>query len=110
MVAMRHAVADRDRAELATALRAQSVPAGEVNTVRENLEDPHIQARGMVQHFTHPTAGAFPALRNPLRFEGLDDPVLGTPPLLGADTDTILRDELGYGAEEIARLREERVV
>jgi crotonobetainyl-CoA:carnitine CoA-transferase CaiB-like acyl-CoA transferase len=64
----------------------------------------------MVQHFTHPTAGAFPALRNPLRFEGLDDPVLGTPPLLGADTDTILRDELGYGAEEIARLREERVV
>ena len=80
MAAMRAAVAERERRPLAEALRARGVPAGEVNSVRDILEDPHIQARCMVQAFDHPTAGHFPALRNPLRFEGFDDPAVGTPP------------------------------
>ena len=109
MDAMRAAVAARDRAPLAEALRAQGVPAGEVNGVREILADPHIAARGMVQHFDHPTAGRFPALRNPLRFEGFDDPALGTPPLLGADTDAALA-ALGLDTAAIAALRAERVI
>ena len=109
MQAMRAAVAVRDRAPLAEALRAQGVPAGEVNSVREILADPHIQARGMVQSFDHPTAGRFPALRNPLRFDGFDDPALGTPPLLGADTDTALA-ALGLDTAEIATLRADRVI
>ncbi len=110
MAAMRTAVAARDRTALAEALRARSVPAGEVNTVREILADPHMAARGVVSGFDHPTAGRFPALRNPLRFDGFDDPVTGTPPLLGADTDAILAAELGFGAAEIAALRAERVL
>ena len=110
MQAMRQAIAGRDRAELAEALRAADVPAGELNTVREILDDPHTQARGMVAEFTHPDAGAFPALRNPLRFEGFDNPDLGTPPALGADTDAVLREELGLDAAEIAGLRDERVI
>ena len=109
MVAMRAAVSDRDRGPLAEALRELGVPAGEVNSVREILSDPHIQARGMVQSFDHPTAGRFPALRNPLRFDGFDDPALGTPPLLGADTDAAL-GALGLDAAEIAGLRAERVI
>ena len=110
MSAMRAVIAQRDRTELAEALRAVSVPAGEVNTVREILQDPHIQARGMVSSFQHPTAGAFPALRNPLRFDGFDNPVTGTPPLLSADTETILREELGLDEAAVAALRAERVI
>lgn len=110
MAAMRTAVAARDRTPLAEALRAKSVPAGEVNSVREILDDPHIKARGMVTGFDHPTEGSFPALRNPLRFDGFDDPITGTPPLLGADTDTVLANELGIGMDEIATLRAERVL
>lgn len=110
MGAMRQAVAARERAPLAEALRARGVPAGEVNTVREILDDPHTKARGMVTAFDHPTEGRFPALRNPLRFEGFDNPVTGTPPLLGADTDAVLAEELGLGADEIATLRAERVL
>jgi len=108
--AMRTAVAARDRTPLAEALRALGVPAGEVNSVREILGDPHIKARGMVAGFDHPTEGHFPALRNPLRFDGFDDPATGTPPLLGADTDAILAAELGLAAAEIAELRAERVL
>lgn len=110
MAALRSAVAQRDRTPLAEALRAEGVPAGEVNTVREILNDPHILARGMISGFDHPTEGAFPALRNPLRFDGFDNPVTGTPPLLGADTDDVLHSELGMDDSMIAELRAERVI
>lgn len=109
MTAMRDAMARRDRAPLAEALRAADVPAGEVNTVREMLDDPHTRARGMVDAFEHPTAGRFPALRNPLRFDGFDPPSLGTPPLLGADTDAALR-ELGLDDAAVAELHADGVV
>ncbi len=109
MQAMREAIARRDRGLLAEALRAADVPAGEVNSVREILNDPHMQARGVVQRFEHPTEGPFPALRNPLRFEGFDDPAAGTPPLLGADTDTMLQ-ELGLDTAEMAALRAEGAI
>jgi len=110
MAAMRTAVAARDRASLAEALRSHGVPAGEVNTVREILADPHILARGMIGSFDHPTVGRFPALRNPLRFEGFENASIGTPPLLGADTASILETELGLDADALASLRAERVI
>jgi crotonobetainyl-CoA:carnitine CoA-transferase CaiB-like acyl-CoA transferase len=105
MAAMRSAIAQRDRHALAEALRAANVPAGEVNTLREILGDPHTLARRSVGTFEHPRAGNFRALRTPLRFEGYDDPEVGTPPLLGSDTDDILRNELGLDDEAIAKLR-----
>ncbi|TDR92930.1 CaiB/BaiF CoA transferase family protein [Enterovirga rhinocerotis] len=110
MAAMRDACALRDRRPLAEALRARQVPAGEVNSLREILDDPHTRARGMVQTFEHPLEGTVRALRNPLRFEGLDDPHTGTPPRLGQDTDSILADELGFDAAAIADLRTKGVV
>jgi crotonobetainyl-CoA:carnitine CoA-transferase CaiB-like acyl-CoA transferase len=110
MAAMRTAVAARDRAPLAEALRAAGVPAGEVNTVSESIEDAHIQARGVVGSFEHPVEGSVRALRTPLRFEGLDDPEIGTPPLLGADTDAILSEDLGLTEDEIAELRKEGAI
>jgi crotonobetainyl-CoA:carnitine CoA-transferase CaiB-like acyl-CoA transferase len=109
MVAMRASAASRDRAALALALRAAGVPAGEVNSVRDILNDEHIRARGMVAGFDHPTAGPFPALRNPLRFQGHDDPSLGTPPVLGADTDAVLGG-LGLTADDIHALRAEGAI
>lgn len=98
MAAMREALAGRKRADVAEALRAAGVPAGEVNTVAQALADPHVQARGMVAEFRHPTAGAFPALRNPLRFTGYDAPSLGTPPLHGADSAALAAE---FGLKEI---------
>jgi crotonobetainyl-CoA:carnitine CoA-transferase CaiB-like acyl-CoA transferase len=97
MSAMRAALAPRERKEVADALRDRGVPAGEVNSVAQALADPHVVARGMVDRFEHPRAGSFPALRNPLRFTGYDDPYVGVPPLLGADTEAI-ETELGAKA------------
>lgn len=110
MDAMRTAIAARDRAPLAEALRAVGIPAGEVNTTREILSDPHMEARGVVGTFEHPAEGTVRALRTPVRFDGFESPEIGCPPLLGAHTDTILRDEMELSDAEIASLREEGVI
>ena len=106
MQAMTAAIAKRERTEIAEALRAAGVPAGEVNSVREILSDRHIAERGMVQEFDHPTAGKFPALRTPLQFSGFENPKTSAPPLLGADTDAVLSNLLGLSSEAIGKLRE----
>ncbi|MEZ5881341.1 MAG: CoA transferase [Nitratireductor sp.] len=106
MQAMTAAIAKRERTEIAEALRAAGVPAGEVNSVREILSDRHIAERGMVQEFDHPTAGKFPALRTPLQFSGFENPKTSAPPLLGTDTDAVLSSLLGLSSEAIGKLRE----
>ncbi|TDD33393.1 CoA transferase [Actinomadura sp. KC06] len=98
------------RDELAEALRAVDVPAGEVKSAREALADPHIDARRMVGHFDHPTEGRFSALRTPLRLDETEYPEPGVPPLLGADTDAVLTGLLGLDRAELARLREEGTI
>ncbi|WP_217578692.1 CaiB/BaiF CoA-transferase family protein [Mesorhizobium sp. GbtcB19] len=110
MGAMRAVILQHDRAPLAERLRAAGIPAGEVNTVREILSDPHMAAREVVGAFEHPTAGRFSALRTPIRYEGFDDPQIGCPPRLGADTGRILAGELGLSMAEIATLEAEGVV
>ena len=87
------------------------MPVGEVKTVREALSDPHTQARHMVRELHHPSEGAFPALGLPLRLNGSDPAgVAAAPPLLGADTDDVLREKLGLGPEAISALRGEGVI
>ena len=110
MAALTGAFAQHDRDPLAARLREAGVPAGEVNSVREILADPHMRARGVVGEFDHPTAGRFPALRTPLRLDGFQDPEPTVPPpLLGADTDAVLRDWLGMADSEIDALRQQKV-
>lgn len=108
--ALSAAMAGRDRTELANALRAAGVPAGEVNTVPQILNDPHMQARGMVGSFDDPDRGATPGLRTPARFSGYDPHRFEAPPKLGADTRSILADELGLTAEQIAALYDKGIV
>ncbi|SMY08833.1 CaiB/BaiF CoA transferase family protein [Flavimaricola marinus] len=108
--ALSAACATRDRTELAEALRAAGVPAGEVNTVPEILNDPHTRVRGMVDAFDDPDHGTTPGLRTPARFSGYDAHRFEAPPKLGADTRTILSDELGLTPDQIAALYEKGIV
>jgi crotonobetainyl-CoA:carnitine CoA-transferase CaiB-like acyl-CoA transferase len=108
--ALRAAIAARGRNDLADALRAAGVPVGEVKSVPEVLDDQQVRARAMVGEFDHPTEGTFPALRTPLLFDGFDDPRPAAPPLLGADNDDVLGQQLGLTDVELAALREEGVI
>ncbi|UFN47915.1 CoA transferase [Roseomonas sp. OT10] len=107
MAALSAAMARLPRGEAFARLDAAGVPAGPVLELDEVLADEHVQARGMVRRFEHPTLGSFPALPVPLRFAGWDDPALGRPPLLGEHTDVVLRERLGMDAARIEALRED---
>lgn len=110
MVGITAAMAKLTRAEAVALLDAADVPNGPVLTIDETFADPHVQARGSVGEFTHPLLGAFPALRLPYRFDGLADPAIQRPPLLGEDTEAVLRDLLKYSPARIATLRAEGAI
>jgi len=85
-------------------MHAAGVAAGAVRTVGEALDAPEIRALGLVSEIEHPTLGMIPNVGLPVRFS--DTPVASAraAPLLGADTDEVLKTVLGYDDDRIASL------
>jgi crotonobetainyl-CoA:carnitine CoA-transferase CaiB-like acyl-CoA transferase len=110
MAMLTAALARLTRAEAVAALDAADVPNGPVLSIDETLTDPHTLARGLVGRAARPDGGEIPALRVPYRFEGFDSPEPAPLPGLGADTETVLRDMLGYDDARIAALRAEGAI
>jgi crotonobetainyl-CoA:carnitine CoA-transferase CaiB-like acyl-CoA transferase len=104
------AISRIDRADLLQLLDAADVPVGPVNDVAEILADPHVRARGLVGSFDYPEVGEFRALGLPYRFLGWDNPQVGAPPELGADTERLLRGMLGYSSEKIQELKAQQAI
>jgi crotonobetainyl-CoA:carnitine CoA-transferase CaiB-like acyl-CoA transferase len=98
-------IAEWNRGDLIAALDEADVPIGPVNDVAEILSDPHVRARRLVGSFDYAGVGEFKALALPYKFLGWDDPQIGAPPALGADTERVLVDMLGYSAERIEQLK-----
>jgi crotonobetainyl-CoA:carnitine CoA-transferase CaiB-like acyl-CoA transferase len=90
-------------------LKAVGVPCGRSNTVAQALAEPQAQARRMVETVPHPTIGELNMLGIPFKFSDTPAAVRRPPPLLGEHTDEVLA-EIGMGAGEIAKLRDEKVV
>jgi len=85
------------------------IPAGPIYSVPEALDDPHARARGMVQEYEHPQVGRVKSLGNPVKLSRTPAATRKAAPVLGEDTDAVL-GELGYGPDDIARLRAEAVI
>ena len=98
------------RADLLQMLDEAEVPIGPVNDVAEILSDPHVRARWLVGSFDYPGVGEFKALGLPYKFLGWDNPAIGAPPELGADTAAILAEKLGYSGEKIAALKAAKAI
>ena len=110
MQELTEAISRIERARLLQMLDAVDVPIGPVNDVAEVLADPHVRARGLVGSFDYPGVGEFKALRLPYKFLGWDDPEIGAPPVLGVDTERVLGEMLGYSAEKITKLKNEKAI
>lgn len=87
----------------------RDLPVGPVLDVEGALTNEQVAARGAVGSVEHPAFGEIPVLEHPLNYEHSEAGFEDAPPLLGEDTETVLRD-LGYDAERIATLRERGVI
>jgi formyl-CoA transferase len=96
--------AQAPRAHWLSRLDAAGVPAGSINTYPEALSDPQTLARDMVVDLVHPGAGAVKALGVPMKLSETPGAVDRPAPLLG-EHNAIILTELGYSAEEQARLK-----
>ena len=105
------ALVARSAAEWSMLFNAHGVPAGEVLDIPAVLAHPQIISRELVKTFYAAPGVAKPVavVRSGFRLKSGDPAPATPPPRLSADTDDVLA-ALGYGAEEIAALRQEQAI
>lgn len=104
------ALAAKSAADWITLFEAEGIPCTKVNGVDEALESAQALANSMVVEMDHPTSGLFKALGIPYAFSDTPASVKAPPPVLGADTDSILATIAGLTENEIELLRQDGVI
>ena len=87
-----------------TLLERAGIPCGPINKLDQILSDRHIRHRGMVQEISHPTAGEIKQLGIPYKLSSVSGNIKKAPPILGEDTDHVLRS-IGYREDQIRRFK-----
>lgn len=105
-------VGERTVAEVVAALGPEGagVPCSPVQTVDELVAHPQLLARGMIQRLPHRTLGEVVVPGVVVKMSETPGEVRTLAPELGQHTDEVLRELLGLGDEELARLRAAQVI
>jgi crotonobetainyl-CoA:carnitine CoA-transferase CaiB-like acyl-CoA transferase len=91
-------------------LEKAHIPAGPLYSPQQALEDPHIRAANLLVDTQYPgVPRPVPLSPTPVDLSETPGHFRHRAPLLGEHTEAIL-GELGYGADEIRALREEKVI
>jgi formyl-CoA transferase/CoA:oxalate CoA-transferase len=101
--------AEKTTAEWATLLEQAAVPNGPVYKMSEIFADPQTRHREMLVTVPHATVGEVTVTGVPVKLSETPGAIRLGPPALGEHTDAILA-ELGYDAESVRRLREQRAI
>ncbi|MBR8180392.1 CaiB/BaiF CoA transferase family protein [Burkholderia ambifaria] len=100
----------RGKADWIGALEAAGVPCGPINDLDEVFDNEQVIARGMQVSLPHPCGADVKLVRNPIRMSATPPDARTAPPLLGAQTEDVLRDMLGYDDERIAALKAKQAI
>ena len=99
----------RDKFEVMKLLGAAGVPAGATLNAVDLHQDEHLRQRGMITPVEHQKRGTLNLPGCPIKLS--DSPAeITTSPLLGEHNAEVFREFFGYGEEELARLKEEKVI
>jgi crotonobetainyl-CoA:carnitine CoA-transferase CaiB-like acyl-CoA transferase len=91
-------------------LRVHGVPAGAVNSVADVLSNDHAKERNLVREIRNSNDVPVPTVSNPVDFDRTPVEYQKAPPLLGEQTDEVLREWLGYSVAKIETLRQDEVI
>jgi crotonobetainyl-CoA:carnitine CoA-transferase CaiB-like acyl-CoA transferase len=95
--------------ELMELLAYNEIPAGRVNTRAQVIDDPQVQATGILQDIEHPRGGPMRQPRSAVRFSRSSEPRLQASADLGENTVEILAD-LGLTLEQMQELARQGVI
>src|SRR5262249_20476051 len=98
--------ASRSAEQAMQALQAARVPAFVAMTAKDLHDDPHLGARDYFVELPHPEVGIRRHMGIPYKLHGSPLTVRRAAPCLGADTDAVLREVLGYDDDRIPARRE----
>jgi benzylsuccinate CoA-transferase BbsF subunit len=102
--------AQYDHYDVMRRLQAAGVAAGAVLSTGEFVEDEHIKARGFMESFDHPVVGEklYPGV--PFKMSLTPGYIHRPAPLLGADTEYVLKNLLGMNDVQIKELNDEGIL
>ena len=96
--------------ELMEICLAHEVPCGPLNTIADIFADPHFKARGNLVTVTDPEVGEVVVPSVIPRLSETPGRIAHLGPALGDANEDVLGNLLGLSAEEIARLRDAKVI
>jgi crotonobetainyl-CoA:carnitine CoA-transferase CaiB-like acyl-CoA transferase len=88
---------------------AAGLPCGPVYDIKQAFADPQVEALRIKRSVTHPRLGELDLIAQPCEITGFDRAIRSATPDIGEHNSEILQT-LGYGVEEIEKLKAARVI
>ncbi len=101
---------DKDAFEIVDRLQQAGVPCGVVQTGEDLTNDPHLKDRGFIVAVENPRLGRVVLPNFPLQFANAKLTRRWEFPVLGRDTEAVLRDVVGYSEDTIAAHKRDGVL
>jgi formyl-CoA transferase len=98
----------KNKFEAMDILNKYDIPCGPILSMKEIAAEPSLRETGTIVEVDHPTRGKYLTVGNPIKMSDSSTKVTRSP-LLGEHTDEVM-EQLGYGKDQIAALRDEHVI
>ena len=95
--------------EVMETIASAKVPCGAVLNMREQLDDEDLHQRGIMAKIDHPVRGEMIVPASPIQMSNSKVDVT-TAPLHGSSNEEVYGEWLGYSAEEVAKMREDKII